>query len=349
MPGAEHADLLDPFCMTASSNPTFHWPGLTAEVLAEQANGTSSLTMPYLQGYGVGGASNINGMGADRGHPDDYDEWSKLGAPGWVWQDVLPYFRKLEHDLDFAATTRHEMHGDAGLMPVRRLERTRWAPFARAVAQAIERRGYPFIDDYNADWRDGFSSVPTNCLSDRRVSASMAYLSYSVRRRANLTILSQARADALNLRHKRATGVSVLVDGVQLSLRSHQVIVACGAVQSPTLLMRSGIGPCPSGTASSTIKRLPRGFYRAAFYRAPHRRAASGQCASSVPTAVAGRDRRYDRHRPSPAPPRGPVAHGGLEADTKILLKNVAQRPLGNTGHNTPLVGRWRCACARFE
>lgn len=242
VPGAEHADLLDPFCMTASSNAMFHWPGLTAEVLAGQANGANA-TLPYLQGYGVGGASNINGMGVDRGHPDDYDEWNRSGASGWGWHNVLPYFRKLEHDLDFATPTLNPMHGDTGLMPVRRLTRARWAPFTRAVAQAIEKRGYPFIDDYNADWRDGFSSVPTNCLPQRRVSASMAYLSADVRSRPNLTILPQALVDKLIVRHNRVEGVLVRGGGALSLLTARQVILACGAIQSPTLLMRSGIGP----------------------------------------------------------------------------------------------------------
>jgi 5-(hydroxymethyl)furfural/furfural oxidase len=237
-PGAEHPDVLDAFAPLAARNTTFHWPGLVAATLAD----ADASARPYLQACGVGGASNINGMGADRGQPLDYDEWRDLGALDWGWDDVLPYFRKLERDLDLPGACPTSMHGNSGPMPVRRLPRSRWAPFAHAIGESLQRRGFSFLEDYNADFREGFAAAPTNSL-DQRVSASMAYLSQPVRSRSNLTILANARAERLYLEGMCAKGVWVRVDGVTTLIRSAQVIVSCGAIQSPALLLRSGIGP----------------------------------------------------------------------------------------------------------
>lgn len=242
-PGAEHPDVLDPFAVVAAHNTAFHWPGLLAETGVDRGDGASRATTPYVQGYGIGGASNINGMGVDRGQPGDYEEWRELGAEGWGWEEVLPYFKKVEHDLDFQDLSTTSMHGHCGPMPVRRLPRSRWAPFAASIGEALQRRGLPFLADYLTDFRDGFSAAPTNCLPERRVSASMAYLTQSVRCRRNLRILANARVDHLSIEDRRADGVFVKVAGVTTLIRGRQIIVSCGAIQSPALLMRSGIGP----------------------------------------------------------------------------------------------------------
>jgi 5-(hydroxymethyl)furfural/furfural oxidase len=242
-PGSEHPDVRDPFAVPAGENTAFQWPGLLADAGADRGESPTRDMHPYIQGYGVGGASNINGMGADRGQPDDYDEWQHLGADGWGWEEVLPYFRKLEHDLDFSGPDASSIHGNSGPMPVRRLPRSRWAPFAAAIGDALQRRGFAFLEDYNADFREGFSAVPTNCLPDRRISASMAYLTTEVRRRSNLTILPNTRVDRLSLNGRRANGIFVHVDGCTRLVRGKEIILSCGAIQSPALLMRSGIGP----------------------------------------------------------------------------------------------------------
>jgi len=134
-------------------------------------------------------------------------------------------------------------------MPVRRLPRNEWAPFAAAIAGACERRGYPFLEDYTGDLREGFSGAPTNSLPDQRVSAAMAYLTQEVRNRPNLHILSSARVDRIRLDHGRVEGVDVRLKTGMRRISSRQVILACGALQSPALLMRSGIGPANHLTA----------------------------------------------------------------------------------------------------
>jgi 5-(hydroxymethyl)furfural/furfural oxidase len=240
-PGKEHPDVLDQFALNSTNNDAFHWPDLVAEVGADLGKGAARVQRPYIQAHGVGGASNINGMGADRGQPGDYDEWLDLGADGWGWKDVLPYFKKLEHDLDYADNTAGA-HGASGPLPVRRLSRAHWAPFSAAMANALQRRGFPFIEDYNGDFCEGVSSAPTNSLPSHRVSASMAYLTRAVRQRPNLTILANAKVDRISLQGKRANGVFMRACGTASHVRGQQIVVSCGAIQSPALLMRSGIG-----------------------------------------------------------------------------------------------------------
>src|SRR5579871_257646 len=242
VPGLEDPDLLDPFAPVASNKSAFHWPGLAAETGTDRGDGAGRAVQPFLQGFGVGGASNINGMGVDRGQPGDYEEWRHLGVDGWSWADVLPYFKKVERDLDFSGLTP-AMHGESGPIPVRRLPKSQWAPFAAAMADALERRGFSYIADYTADFREGFGSAPTNSLPNRRVSAAMGYLTEEVRRRPNLTVLAGTRVDRVSLVNACATGVWVERAGVRTQLRGRQIIAACGAIQSPLLLMRSGIGP----------------------------------------------------------------------------------------------------------
>src|ERR1700722_6786337 len=251
-PGAEHPDILDPFALVSSNNPAFHLPGLVAENGPNFGSSATLVTAPYLQGYGIGGSSNINGMGVDRGQPGYDDQWRELGAEGWGWSEVLPYFKKLEHDLDFTHpnTAALAMHGNTGPLAVRGLPRSRWAPFAAAIGDALERRGFPFIEDYTADFREGFSAASTNSLPDRRVSAAMAYLTSEVRRRPNLTILANTQVMRLNFDGKRVNGIFVRPPGKEADSHSQliggtQIVVACGAIQTPALLLRSGIGPAP--------------------------------------------------------------------------------------------------------
>jgi len=237
-PGREHADIRDPYPVS-SGNPRFFWPGLTAEVGADLGNDRPRNSAPYLQGLGVGGGSNVNGMAADRGKPADYDMWRDLGASGWGWGDVLPYFKKLEHDVDLVGPA----HGKDGPIPIRRLDPQQWAPFAKAFARIAERRGAVLTTEPLDDSRAELSSMPMNSLANRRVSASMAYLTEQVRRRPNFTILSNTRAERIHVRNGAMPGVMVRTGALTTTLWAPEIILSCGTVLSPALLLRSGIGP----------------------------------------------------------------------------------------------------------
>src|SRR5260221_607793 len=111
-----------------------------------------------------------------------------------------------------------------------------------AISYRVERRRYRLIDDYNGDFRYGDSAVPMSCLPDRRMSACMAYLTQTVRRRPNLSILCDAMVERLDVHAGRARGVVLRTAAGARQIPARETILACGALQSPTVLMRSGIG-----------------------------------------------------------------------------------------------------------
>jgi len=232
-PGETPADILDPY-PRSYFNPAYRWPGIVAHWRRQ----SDSAQVPLEQGRIMGGSSSIMGMVALRGTPDDYDGWQANGARGWGWPDVLPYFRKLEADADFAG----EMHGTKGPVSIRRNPQAEWPAVARAGAAYARRTGSPVIADPNGDFRDGYCMVPI-AADARRASSAAAYLRPSVRARANLTILPHTRVCALRFSGRSVTGVDVAHDGTMRSIGAGEVILAAGALQSPVLLLRSGIGP----------------------------------------------------------------------------------------------------------
>lgn len=236
-PEQEHPDIRDPYPVSAG-NPCFSWE-LTAEVGADPGDGSPRLSRRYLQGHSVGGGSNLQGMVALRGLPGDYDEWRDFGAEGWGWADCLPYFRRLETDRDF----RGPLHGDSGPMPVWRLPQAQWTPFYTAMEAALKRRGYEALADFNGEFGDGYGAIPMANRPLHRVSASMAYLTKAVRQRPNLTIVANTRARRLLISNQQIEGVEAHTAAGLQRFRGREVIVSCGALFSPALLMRSGIGP----------------------------------------------------------------------------------------------------------
>lgn len=236
-PGQEHPDALDPFPIGAGV-PGLSWPGLRADVTVRPSNAAGRRSKSFVQGRGVGGGSMINGSFAFRGQPEDYDGWAAAGAAGWDWQSVLPYFRKLETDLDFVGP----LHGEDGPMPVRRAAQQDWAAFSIYLADAMAAAGYAWLDDYNGQFGDGYASPPMANLPDRRIPTSTAYLTAEVRRRANLTIVAEAEVRRLRFDGTRVVGVDAVVRGVRTAFAAREVILCCGAIFTPVLLQRSGIG-----------------------------------------------------------------------------------------------------------
>src|ERR1700728_136305 len=236
-PGHEPSAILDPY-PSGYGDPSFSWPGLKADFGKDCDGVRRPISRRFVQGRGVGGSSNIMGMMALRGSPADYDEWQELGARGWDWQGVLPYLCRLEQDLDFSGP----LHGSDGPIPIRRHARSDWAPFARAVAEAAEARGYEYFPDYNGQFGDGVSCVPMNNLPERRVSTSMAYLDATVRRRPNLRIVANTTVDKVVFKGTQATGVSVQGPHGREEFAGREIVLSAGAIYSPTILLRSGVG-----------------------------------------------------------------------------------------------------------
>jgi 5-(hydroxymethyl)furfural/furfural oxidase len=233
-PGHEPADILDVY-PTSYYNKSYMWPALKAHWRTK----ASSSATGFDQARVMGGGSSVMGMVALRGTADDYDEWERLGAAGWSWKDVLPYFRRLETDRDFAG----DAHGDDGPIPIRRVARPDWTPLARGAAGYAELRQLPFVADMNADFRDGYCSLPMSNSPSRRASTAICYLDAAVRRRPNLNILTRADVRHLLLDGRKVTGVRALVDGEERDFLAREVILCAGAAFSPALMLRSGIGP----------------------------------------------------------------------------------------------------------
>jgi 5-(hydroxymethyl)furfural/furfural oxidase len=187
----------------------------------------------------MGGGSSVMGMVALRGMPADYDGWAEQGATGWSWNDVLPYFRKLESDSDFHG----ELHGDSGPIPIRRTPTEQWPPLTRAIDRYARERQMPHIADMNTDFRDGHGSLPMSNTPTRRASTAMSYLGSNVRARKNLTIMTGATVAKILFDGKRVTGVTVVVGGEQRDLNGGEVLICAGAIHSPAFLLRAGIGP----------------------------------------------------------------------------------------------------------
>jgi 5-(hydroxymethyl)furfural/furfural oxidase len=235
-PGAEPADVLDTYA-TSYYNDAYFWPDLKVHWRRRD----NSPPVGFSQGRIMGGGSSVMGMVAYRGTPDDYAEWEALGAAGWGWNDVLPYYKKLEHELDFDG----ELHGKDGPVPIRRTKPQDWAPLSKAVHAYAQERQIPFIADMNADFRDGYGAVPMSNWPNKRASAAICYLDAATRARGNLTVINEAAATGLIFDGRRVTGVTVRVNGAQRQFSAREVILSAGGIHSPAFLMRSGIGPAP--------------------------------------------------------------------------------------------------------
>ncbi len=197
---------------------------------------------PYSQGRALGGGSLVNGLGANRGAPADYDEWAAAGAVGWGWDDVLPYFRRLEHDLECSGA----LHGAEGPLPIRRVPEAWRSGFVRAGVASLAADGIPEKLDQNGPWEDGVFAQKV-ALDDqfRRVSTSLGWLTPAVRDRPNLTILTGVPVRRIAFRDGRAVGVFARMGERETLIGGRETILSAGALQSPALLMRSGIGPGP--------------------------------------------------------------------------------------------------------
>jgi choline dehydrogenase len=210
----------------------YDW-GYVSEPEAQMGN----RRMACPRGKVVGGSSSINGMVYVRGHAHDFDTWAEMGADGWAFADVLPYFRRMENahgvpDPDWRGS-------DGPLHVTRGLRRN---PLYHAFVEAGRQAGYPVTQDYNGHQQEGFGPFEQTVWKGRRWSAANAYLRPALKR-ANCTLM-RGLVDRIVMTDGRATGVQLRQGGQTRIIHARaEVVLAAGAINSPKLLMLSGIGP----------------------------------------------------------------------------------------------------------
>lgn len=194
----------------------------------------------YPRGRVVGGSSAVNTCIALRGQAWEYDEWAERGLPEWAYSECLPAFVRMEKDLDFG----HESyHGDRGPLPIRRHPEHELLPWNQALVAAALEAGHPRCDDHNGPAPLGVGPQPMNKIEGRRISVARAYLGRAVRARDNFslrpgTLVRRVLFDE----KKRARGVEVETHGRVHTIAADHVVVAGGAIHTPGILLRSGIG-----------------------------------------------------------------------------------------------------------
>ncbi len=232
--------ILDSYPRIAYFNPKNIWADLRVSFApASNDYRTETPRRRYEQARLMGGGSSLNDMHANRGVPEDYAEWVERGARGWSWEEVLPYYRRQERDMDFDGP----LHGKTGPIPVRRIFPDVWPGFTKAVADAFGASGQASILDQNASFEDGYFPIAISNLYDRRVSTAIGYLDNTTRRRDNLRIVPNTVVEGLITEGNRVVGVRAIRDGVTQEYRAREVIVSVGAIHSPAILLRAGIGP----------------------------------------------------------------------------------------------------------
>ncbi|MFN3292976.1 MAG: choline dehydrogenase [Gemmobacter sp.] len=190
------------------------------------------------RGKVIGGSSSINGMVYVRGHARDFDTWAEMGADGWSYADVLPYFRRMEHW--HGETGAPEYRGDSGPLHVTRGPRAN--PLFNAFVEAGRQAGYPVTDDYNGHQQEGFGAMEATIWQGTRWSAANAYLRPALKTGRVRLVRGLARRVVFDGR--RATGVEIARKGrVEVIPTGREVILAASSINSPKLLMLSGIGP----------------------------------------------------------------------------------------------------------
>jgi choline dehydrogenase len=194
---------------------------------------------PFPRGRVTGGSSAVNTTIALRGMPEDFDGWAAAGNPEWAWEKVLPAFNRLERDLDFGDKP---YHGDSGPITIRRYEWDELTRVHQAWLQASDALGYPRCEDANDPDGWGSGPHPMNKIGRLRISTAIGYLS-AARARPNLRIQPNTTTRRVVFEGPRAVGVEVERDGQVSVIRGRCIVLSAGSLQSPAILMRSGVGP----------------------------------------------------------------------------------------------------------
>src|SRR5919201_2422520 len=189
------------------------------------------------QGKVIGGGSSINGQAMQRGFPEDFDAWAAMGNEQWSYEKVLPFFRKCERDLDI----RDDFHGTDGPMPVRRRQARPVADIQQAFHDACVQLDYRRVEDTNGANPAGIGVWPSNNLDGWRMSAAITHL-HPRRHCLNLTVRGNVFVRRVVFKEKKAVGVEVESGGEIFTIEAERVVLSAGALNSPHILMLSGIG-----------------------------------------------------------------------------------------------------------
>ena len=196
----------------------------------------------YLpRGKVLGGSSSTNAMAYIRGNHEDYNEWERMGNAGWGFEDVLPYFKKAEHNEQLDTLDAH-YHGKDGPLNVTRAQRFR-TPVADAFVKACVEQGIPENHDFNGATQGGAGLFQFTIKDQKRCSTAVAYLK-PILSRSNLTVLTNAHIKKIIITNDRAVGVEYITgkNATQRATASREVLLSAGAYNSPQILMLSGVG-----------------------------------------------------------------------------------------------------------
>jgi len=197
--------------------------------------------VPFARGKVVGGSSAVNGAVAYRGGPSDFAEWAKLGLGTWTWDHVLPYYKKLEDDPDFTG----DYHGAGGPIPINRNPFGKTIAIQQAYADELATRSYRHVEDFNSPEiipEGSFGNIPFNIRDGVRISTALGYLQ-GARTRENLTVRADVLVDRILVEDGAAVGVVIGRGDQSEEIRATRVTVSAGAIGTPPILIRSGIGP----------------------------------------------------------------------------------------------------------
>lgn len=216
---------------------TMHNPSVDWCYRTENDQGLNGRSLDWPRGKVLGGSSSLNGLLYVRGQKEDYDRWRQMGNEGWGWDDVLPLFKRSE-DQERGAD---DFHGTGGELSVSNMRLQR--PICDAWVAAAQEAGYPFNSDYNGASQEGVGYFQLTTRNGRRCSSAVAFLA-PARKRPNLDIITNALVQKVLIEDGRATGISFLdkSGNAQLITCTREIVLASGAINSPQLLMLSGIG-----------------------------------------------------------------------------------------------------------
>jgi len=211
------------------------WPGLTAVRTHAQPRGR------YLRGMGYGGSSVINGACILRPPLEEFDDWARTGLRGWGREEVLRVFNDIERDIEYGDAS---YHGADGPLPIARVSESDWGDMDHIMRDAALEVGHPWERDLHKPGVVGASICPQNIVDDQRVTSADAFIG-DARHRENLAFLFDAIVDTVVFDGDRAIAARVIREGRIETIEADEVVLAAGAVHSPLILQRSGIGPRP--------------------------------------------------------------------------------------------------------